>query len=77
MVAVAITVLDVIVGYDERGVEATAATSGFFPEGAYRRFLNKEGLKGKRVGIVRKGFFSFAEGSLEEKAFALHFDVMK
>ncbi|KAL0920454.1 hypothetical protein M5K25_009592 [Dendrobium thyrsiflorum] len=76
-VADAVAVLDVIVGYDERDAEATEAAATIVPKGGYRQFLKEDGLEGKRVGILRKGFFRFAEGSLEEKAFASHFDVMR
>lgn len=76
-VADAVAVLDVIVGYDERDSDATSVASGFIPEGGYRQFLKEDGLEGKRLGILRKGFFRFAEGSLEEKVFESHFDVMR
>ncbi|KAH0463440.1 hypothetical protein IEQ34_008022 [Dendrobium chrysotoxum] len=76
-VADAVAVLDVIVGYDKRDAEATEAAAKIVPKGGYWQFLKEDGLEGKRVGILRKGFFRFAEGSLEEKAFASHFDVMR
>ncbi|MBZ2175178.1 hypothetical protein K8M07_07900 [Schnuerera sp. xch1] len=51
-------VLDVIVGYDTAD-PATAWSIGRIPE-TYTRFLNKEGLKGKRIGIL-KSFFGNEE----------------
>ncbi|KAG0453962.1 hypothetical protein HPP92_025266 [Vanilla planifolia] len=75
-VADAVAVLETIVGYDKRDAEATASAAGFVPVGGYRQFLKKEGLMGKRLGIL-KGFFQFADGSSEEKVFAAHFRVMQ
>ena len=47
-------VLDVIVGYDAAD-PATAWSIGHIPE-TYTKFLNKDGLRGKRIGIL-KSFF--------------------
>lgn len=47
-------VLDVIVGYDATD-PATAWSIGHIPE-TYTKFLNKDGLRGKRIGIL-KSFF--------------------
>lgn len=51
-------VLDVIAGYDSDD-PATAWSIGKVPE-TYTRFLNKEGLKGKRIGVL-KSFFGDKE----------------
>lgn len=51
-------VLDVIAGYDSDD-PATAWSIGKIPE-TYTRFLNKEGLKGKRIGVL-KSFFGDKE----------------
>lgn len=51
-------VLDVIAGYDEKD-SATAWSIDHFPE-SYTRFLNKDGLKGKRIGVL-KSFFGTGE----------------
>ena len=59
----AVRVLDVIVGYDVMDSVATAAASKFIPPGGYRQFLRAEGLKGKRLGILRKTFFDFSNSS--------------
>ncbi|OAY75882.1 putative amidase [Ananas comosus] len=53
----AVHVLDAIVGYDPDDAEATKLASKYIPQGGYKQFLNLEGLKGKRLGILRKGFF--------------------
>lgn len=75
-VADAVLVLEAIAGHDERD-SATAAAARFVPEGGYLQFLKEEGLKGKRLGIVRKGFSSFSEGSLEGKTLDRHYQVMR
>lgn len=72
----AVEVLEAIVGFDERDEEATRAAEKYIPDGGYRQFLNVEGLKGKRIGILRKRFFNFRDGSVEE-AFEKHFNTMK
>lgn len=45
--------LDVIVGFDPRDYEATYSAAKFIPQGGYKQFLKKEGLRGKRLGVVR------------------------
>ncbi|KAI8025807.1 putative amidase [Camellia lanceoleosa] len=49
-------VLDVIAGFDPRDDEATREGFKFIPEGGYKQFLKNEGLKGKRLGVVRSPF---------------------
>ncbi|CAH8306797.1 unnamed protein product [Eruca vesicaria subsp. sativa] len=43
--------LDAIVGYDPLD-EATKTASKYIPKGGYKQFLRRNGLKGKRLGIV-------------------------
>ncbi|CAL4924371.1 unnamed protein product [Urochloa decumbens] len=69
-------VLEAIVGYDARDAEATRVASQYIPDGGYRQFLNTDGLRGKRLGILRKDFFRFPSGSVQEKVFSEHFDIM-
>ncbi|GJM91695.1 hypothetical protein PR202_ga08097 [Eleusine coracana subsp. coracana] len=73
----AVHVLEAIVGYDPRDAEATRMALKYIPEGGYNQFLNIDGLRGKRLGILRKDFFSFPSGSVQEKVFNQHFDVMR
>ncbi|TVU31294.1 hypothetical protein EJB05_22976, partial [Eragrostis curvula] len=73
----AVHVLEAIVGYDPRDAEATRMASEYIPEGGYRKFLNIDGLRGKRLGILRKDFFHFPSGSVQEKVFNEHFDIMR
>ncbi|KAH9618643.1 hypothetical protein KSS87_022142, partial [Heliosperma pusillum] len=50
-------VLESIVGYDPYDSEATMKATKYIPIGGYSQFLKLDGLKGKRVGILRKSFF--------------------
>ncbi|XP_020096115.1 putative amidase C869.01 [Ananas comosus] len=73
----AVHVLDAIVGYDPDDAEATKLASKYIPQGGYKQFLNLEGLKGKRLGILRKGFFEFPPNSVQKKVFEEHFNTMR
>ncbi|XVF00928.1 hypothetical protein REPUB_Repub04eG0044400 [Reevesia pubescens] len=55
-VADAVYLLDAIVGFDPRDSEATLEAAKFIPDGGYEQFLNKDGIKGKRLGVVRHPF---------------------
>lgn len=72
----AVHVLEAIVGIDPLDVEATVSASVYIPEGGYKQFLKNDGLRGKRLGILRKGFFNFPKGSFKEKIFEEHFNNM-
>ncbi|KAJ7562653.1 hypothetical protein O6H91_03G078700 [Diphasiastrum complanatum] len=61
----AVEVLDVIVGFDKLD-RATRLAARFIPKGGYKQFLKKDGLKGKRIGIIRDPFFTTAQNPLEE-----------
>ncbi|CAN1247761.1 Probable amidase At4g34880 [Linum perenne] len=54
----AVYVLDAIVGVDPRDYEATKEAAEFIPPGGYKQFLKKDGLRGKRLGIVRFPFLN-------------------
>ncbi|KAI0499320.1 hypothetical protein KFK09_020223 [Dendrobium nobile] len=76
----AVAVLDAIVGFDRYDAESTAAAAAaarFIPAGGYRRFLKVEGLKGKRIGILRRGFFDYSSGSVENSTFEAHFRTLR
>ncbi|MCL7034138.1 hypothetical protein MKW94_003940 [Papaver nudicaule] len=73
----AVYVLDEIVGYDEFDSEATNSTKHFIPEGGYKQFLKKDGLVGKRIGVVRAPFYNFPAGSTLPKLFAGHIETLK
>ncbi|KAK4491439.1 hypothetical protein RD792_002189 [Penstemon davidsonii] len=72
----AVYVLDVIAGFDPRD-EATSEGTKFIPQGGYKQFLNKDGLKGKRLGIVRHPFVEKIHGTAELEAFELHIDTLR
>ncbi|XP_078159147.1 putative amidase At4g34880 isoform X2 [Carex rostrata] len=76
-VADAVYVLDAIAGYDRYDAEATRKAAKYIPQRGYIQFLKIEGLKGKRIGILRKGFFDFRKNSLEGKVFEQHFSIMR
>ncbi|XP_015697226.2 probable amidase At4g34880 [Oryza brachyantha] len=72
----AVQVLEAIVGYDPQDAEATRVATQYIPEGGYRKFLNIDGLRGKRLGILRKDFFQFPSGSVQQKVFDDHFNTL-
>ncbi|KAA0049736.1 putative amidase isoform X2 [Cucumis melo var. makuwa] len=72
----AVIVLDTIVGFDYNDA-ATRTASKYIPYGGYKQFLNPNGLKGKRLGIVRNPFFSFFNDSTITQAFDDHFNTLK
>ncbi|XP_020587270.1 putative amidase C869.01 [Phalaenopsis equestris] len=77
-VADAVALLDVIVGFDPLDSEATNAAKKFIPEGGFHEFLKKDGLKGKRIGILRHPYFDiYPVGSMEAITFAEHFLTMR
>ncbi|GMH28934.1 hypothetical protein Nepgr_030777 [Nepenthes gracilis] len=76
-VADAVRVLDATVGFDELDAEATKKAQEYIPAGGYTRFLRLDGLKGKRLGIVRNPFFNFDNGSLRDLAFKRHFRTLR
>ncbi|PKA51044.1 Glutamyl-tRNA(Gln) amidotransferase subunit A, chloroplastic/mitochondrial [Apostasia shenzhenica] len=68
--------LDAIAGFDPLDAEKTMAGKQFIPAGGFVKMLNAEGLKGKRLGILRRPFFNFSKGSVEATTFATHFETM-
>ena len=69
-------VLDAIVGFDPRDSEATTKAAEFIPAGGYKQFLKKDGLKGKRVGIVRNPFLDFNDSTVIS-TFNHHLEVLR
>lgn len=72
----AVQVLEAIVGFDQRDAVATKAASKYIPRGGYKQFLQVDGLRGKRIGILR-AFFTFPNGSVQQKVFEEHFNTMR
>ncbi|CAN6481361.1 unnamed protein product [Victoria cruziana] len=76
-VADSVYLLDEIVGYDPRDAMATREAARFIPVGGYKQFLKKDGLRGKRLGIVRQPFFNFPSEPSLAKIFQGHIDTMR
>ncbi|KAL9244871.1 hypothetical protein vseg_018590 [Gypsophila vaccaria] len=76
-VADAVHVLDAIVGFDKHDYEATKKARKYIPKGGYTQFLRLDGLKFKRLGIIRYPFFNFKEGTLQDLAFKQHFNTLR
>ncbi|KAL0365636.1 UNVERIFIED_CONTAM: putative amidase [Sesamum angustifolium] len=72
----AVTVLDAIVGFDYNDAQTTRIASKYIPYGGYTQFLKANGLKGKRLGIVRNPFFIFSD-QLVEQTFEQHFQTLR
>lgn len=73
----AVYILDAIVGFDHRDAKATRKASKYIPSGGYLKFLKKDGLEGKRIGILRKPFFNFGNNSALSQAFENHFHTLR
>ena len=57
--------------------KATIKASKYIPHGGYKQFLKVNGLKGKRLGIVRKPFYNFGNETFLKKIFAQHLDTLR
>lgn len=57
--------LDALVGYDERD-PYTAAYAIAGHKGSYTQFLNKDGLKGARIGVLKEAFGNDSDAELKE-----------
>ncbi|XVE48898.1 hypothetical protein DITRI_Ditri01bG0038700 [Diplodiscus trichospermus] len=74
-VADAVYVLDAIAGLDYND-KATIEASKYIPRGGYKHFLKPDGLKGKRLGLLRNEFFTFSDKHLTE-VFESHFSTLR
>ncbi|KAL2343483.1 hypothetical protein Fmac_004768 [Flemingia macrophylla] len=68
-------VLETIAGFDIND-KATIKASKYVPKGGYAQFLKKDGLRGKRLGVVRD-FYGFGKGTLRHETFELHFKTLR
>ncbi|KAF8034832.1 hypothetical protein BT93_C0990 [Corymbia citriodora subsp. variegata] len=75
-VADAVSVLDVIVGFDPYDANATSEASKYIPRGGYKQFLKAHGLKGKRLGILRYLYYNIS-GAAFAKAFDSHVNTLR
>ncbi|TKY67689.1 carbon-nitrogen ligase, with glutamine as amido-N-donor [Spatholobus suberectus] len=73
----AVHVLDVIVGFDPRDYEATKSATKFIPPNGYKQFLKKEGLKGKKLGVLRNPFLNPYNGSNAISIFENHLNLLR
>ncbi|CAN0917368.1 Probable amidase At4g34880 [Linum grandiflorum] len=71
----AVYLLDAIVGFDPRDREATKEASKFIPSGGYKQFLKRDGLKEKRIGVVRTPFIDNVNDSTVLTTFNRHVEV--
>ncbi|KAI9114883.1 hypothetical protein K1719_013896 [Acacia pycnantha] len=70
-------VLEAIAGKDIRD-EGTIEASKYVPKGGYAQFLRIDGLKGKRVGIVRdRVFYDFGNDTFQQKTFEQHLKTLR
>ncbi|KAJ1378549.1 Amidase signature domain [Sesbania bispinosa] len=75
-VADAVYVLDAVVGPDENDPE-TIALSKYIPPEGYKKHLKVDGLKGKKLGIVRNPFFGLLNDSIVNQTFEKHFQTLR
>ena len=75
-VADAVHVLDAIVGIDHND-NATIETSQYIPKGGYAQFLKADGLRGKRLGIVRDPFYNFRNDTIESQTVEQHLNTLR
>ncbi|KAK8511439.1 hypothetical protein V6N12_038042 [Hibiscus sabdariffa] len=75
-VADAVYVLDAIVGKDSND-DATIEASKYIPTGGYKQFLKINGLKGKRLGLLKDLFFDFGDDPDLAEAFERHFSTLR
>lgn len=74
----AVYVLEAIVGFDPMDYEVTKEASQFIPSGGYKQFLRKNGLKGKRLGIVRHPFSDlYPNNSIAIPTFEQHLNLLR
>ncbi|XP_020587284.1 LOW QUALITY PROTEIN: putative amidase C869.01 [Phalaenopsis equestris] len=77
-VADAVALLDVIMGFDPLDAEATEAAEKFIPKGGFYKSLKEDGLKGKRIGILRHPYVDmYPIGSMEANTFAANLQTMR
>lgn len=72
----AVYVLDTLVGFDPSDV-ATKEAARFIPHGGYKQFLNKNGLKGKRLGVVRNPFLLLFNRSSAVQVLETHLQTFR
>ncbi|XP_014492376.1 putative amidase C869.01 isoform X2 [Vigna radiata var. radiata] len=74
-VADATLVLETIVGIDTND-KATIKASKYIPKGGYAQFLRKDGLQGKRLGVMRY-FYDYGKDTFQHETFELHLNTLR
>ncbi|KAG2409604.1 amidase protein [Vigna angularis] len=74
-VADAALVLETIVGIDTND-KATIKASKYIPKGGYAQFLRKDGLQGKRLGVMRY-FYDYGKDTFQHETFELHLNTLR
>ncbi|KAJ1411665.1 Amidase signature domain [Sesbania bispinosa] len=75
-VADAVYVLDAIAGADNNDPR-TINCSKHIPIGGYKRYLRRNGLRRKRLGIVRNPYLGLLNNSFVTNAFEKHFQTLR
>ncbi|KAJ1399004.1 Amidase signature domain [Sesbania bispinosa] len=75
-VADAVYVLDAIAGFDENDPE-TAIWSKYIPPRGYKPHLKLNGLRRKRLGIVRNPYFELLNDPYVTRVFEGHFETLR
>jgi amidase len=57
---------------DKKTIEA----SKYIPKGGYAQFLKKDGLRGKRLGVVRL-YYNFGNDTFLHETFKLHLKTLR
>ncbi|CAJ2677543.1 unnamed protein product [Trifolium pratense] len=68
-------VLEAIAGIDTYD-NATIEASKYIPKGGYAQFLKKDGLRGKRLGVVRR-YYDFGNDTFLHETFKLHLKTLR
>lgn len=68
-------VLETIAGMDIND-KATIKASKYVPKGGYAQFLKKDGLRGKRLGVVRV-FYNFGNDTFLHETFELRLKTLR
>ncbi|CAL1398052.1 unnamed protein product [Linum trigynum] len=77
-VADAVYVLDAIAGFDPNDDPATRAAARYIPRGGgYKQFLKPDGLREKRLGVVRNPFFQFGGDEVVAAVFKNHLQTLR
>ncbi|KAK7400038.1 hypothetical protein VNO78_11237 [Psophocarpus tetragonolobus] len=69
-------VLETIAGIDIND-KATIKASKYVPRGGYAQFLKKDGLRGKRLGVVRIFYSVFGNDTFKRDTFEMHLKTLR